>query len=279
MSHPTSRRFYRGPRQEPGQTRHPHSSRVAYVGATITKGTSASKFAPPDLGHGATVIEGPSAGTLIPSDFGDGSTDIEGPSAFTPAPSNFGDGITVIEGPSPSTGNADARAPSGSTVDKEAKSSFVTEPQSTFAEMSDYFSEERPFVVLMEEKGVIGALQILDQRLRTVCVTPLPSLDLFGSALKHGALTYTYHRLQAGYDKILSSKVCRNGSAGWQCPRHRLCALIRKTNIAFFFCSAYVEAHTLDRQEDRARTDRSHESGRYAKTAYETRTLFVFPAP
>ena len=78
--------------------------------------------------------------------------------------------MTVIEGPSPDTGNADTCAPSEGTVDEEAKSSFVTEPQSTFAKMSDYFSEERPFVVLIEEKGVIGALQMLDQRLRTVCV-------------------------------------------------------------------------------------------------------------
>ena len=88
-----------------------------------------------------------------------------------PALSDFGDGVTVIEGPSASIGYAHAQGhvASGSSRGKGAELSKSS--HSTFAKTSDYFSEERPFVVLVGKKGVIGALQELDQLLRTVCIT------------------------------------------------------------------------------------------------------------
>jgi len=86
-----------------------------------------------------------------------------------PSPSDFGDGATVIEGPSASIGYAHAQGhvASGSSRGKGAELSAKS--HSTFSKTSDYFSEERPFVVLVGKKGVIGALQELDQLLRTVC--------------------------------------------------------------------------------------------------------------
>ena len=86
-----------------------------------------------------------------------------------PAPSDFGDGTTIIEGPSPSKGYAHAHAPGGiSSRGKGAEVSSLVKPYSTFAKTPDYFSEERPFVVLIKKTGVIGALQELDGHLRTV---------------------------------------------------------------------------------------------------------------
>jgi len=99
-----------------------------------------------------------------------------------PAPSDFGDGATAIEGPSASIGYAHAHGhvASGSGRGKGAELPFATKSRSTFAKTSDYFAEERPFLVLIGKKGVIGALQELDQHLRTVCVllSPLFSLAL-----------------------------------------------------------------------------------------------------
>jgi hypothetical protein len=99
-----------------------------------------------------------------------------------PAPSDFGDGATAIEGPSASIGYAHAHGhvASGSNRGKGAELSFATKSPSTFAKTSDYFAEERPFLVLIGKKGIIGALQELDQHLRTVCVllSPLFSLAL-----------------------------------------------------------------------------------------------------
>jgi len=87
-----------------------------------------------------------------------------------PAPSDFGDGATVIEGPSASIGYAHAQGhvASGSSRGKGAELP-VAKSHSTFAKTSDYFSEERPFLELTGKKGVIGALQELDQLLRAVC--------------------------------------------------------------------------------------------------------------
>ena len=95
-------------------------------------------------------------------------------------PSEFGDGATVIEGPSASIGYAHAHGhvASGSSRGKGAELSPVTKSHSTFAKTVDYFAEERPFVVLIGKKGVTGALQELDQHLRTVSVLLLPHFSL-----------------------------------------------------------------------------------------------------
>ena len=77
-----------------------------------------------------------------------------------PLPSDFGDGVTVIEGPTPSTAYAHARGKGGEV-------SPPVKTYTTFAKTSDYFSEDRPFVVLIGRKGIIGALQELDGHLRT----------------------------------------------------------------------------------------------------------------
>jgi hypothetical protein len=84
-----------------------------------------------------------------------------------PAPSDFGDGTTIIEGPLPSTAYAHAHAPGGSRG-KGAEAPSLSKPHTTFAKTTDYFSEERPFVVLIKKTGVVGALQELDAHLRAV---------------------------------------------------------------------------------------------------------------
>jgi hypothetical protein len=84
-----------------------------------------------------------------------------------PAHSEFGDGTTIIEGPMPSYKHA--HVPTGGNIrGKGVEASSSDKAYSTFAKASDYFSEERPFVVLTGKKGVIGALQELDGLLRTV---------------------------------------------------------------------------------------------------------------
>jgi hypothetical protein len=87
-----------------------------------------------------------------------------------PTPSDFGDGSTVIEGATANTGYAHAHA-SRTSRGKGDELSPLTKTQSTFAKTTDYFSEERPYVVRIGTKGVIGALQELDQRLRQVRAT------------------------------------------------------------------------------------------------------------
>jgi len=100
-----------------------------------------------------------------------------------PAQSEFGDAATMIDGPAGSYGytstsyvHAQAHAASGRA--KGAESANARGTVSTFARTPDYFSEERPFVVHIGKKGVLGALEELDQHLRT-----------------------------GGYNKILSDKV------------------------------------------------------------------------
>ena len=96
-----------------------------------------------------------------------------------PAQSEFGDAATVIDGPAGSTGYAStsaykhtqAHVVSGRAKGAESASMPGT-ALTTFARMPDYFSEERPFVVLIGKKGVLGALQELDAHLRTVRVVP-----------------------------------------------------------------------------------------------------------
>jgi len=83
-----------------------------------------------------------------------------------PSPSDFGDGATVIEATMPSTGFAHGHVPGGSSRGKGVESSpSKANAHTTFAKTSDYFSEERPFVVLIGKKGVIGALEELDNHL------------------------------------------------------------------------------------------------------------------
>lgn len=91
-----------------------------------------------------------------------------------PAPSDFGDGATVIEGPTPSQAHAYGAhvPPGGSSARGKGVEMFAPAKTSgfrdgsTFAKTSDYFSEERPFVVLIGKGGVIGALRELDEHLR-----------------------------------------------------------------------------------------------------------------
>ena len=92
-----------------------------------------------------------------------------------PAQSEFGDASTMIDGPTGSYGytstsaayiHAQAHAASGRA--KGAESANARGTMSTFARMPDYFSEERPYVVHIGKKGVLGALEELDEHLRTV---------------------------------------------------------------------------------------------------------------
>ncbi|KAH9170108.1 hypothetical protein EDB89DRAFT_2072398 [Lactarius sanguifluus] len=100
-----------------------------------------------------------------------------------PAQSEFGDAATMIDGPpgasrsgSASTyKHAHAHVASGRANGAESASGTAL---TTFARTPDYFSEERPFVVLIGKRGVLGALEELDGHLRA-----------------------------AGHNKILSNKV------------------------------------------------------------------------
>ena len=93
-----------------------------------------------------------------------------------PAPSDFGDGTTVIEGAAPGHAHAyGAHVPTGanSTRGKGVETSSPVKASgfrdsATFARTTDYFSEERPFVVRIGKHGVIGALRELDEHLRNV---------------------------------------------------------------------------------------------------------------
>jgi hypothetical protein len=86
-----------------------------------------------------------------------------------PAPSDFGDGATVIEGATPSQAYAHGGRGKGVETSSPAKTSGLRD-SSTFAKTTDYFSEERPFVVIIGKNGVIGALRELDEQLRNVCM-------------------------------------------------------------------------------------------------------------
>jgi hypothetical protein len=96
-----------------------------------------------------------------------------------PAPSDFGDGSTVIEAVTPSQAHAHGASAhvrhggrGGKAVEflPEKTSSGYHRDSTTFAKTSDYFSEERPFVVLIGKGGVIGALRELNEHLRQVCM-------------------------------------------------------------------------------------------------------------
>ncbi|KAI0269650.1 hypothetical protein BGY98DRAFT_937730 [Russula aff. rugulosa BPL654] len=68
-----------------------------------------------------------------------------------PAPSDFGDGSTVIESATPTQSRQ-----KGVETFSPAKPSGHYRDLTTFAKTTDYFSEERPFVVVVGKDGVIG---------------------------------------------------------------------------------------------------------------------------
>ncbi|KAH9061803.1 hypothetical protein EDB83DRAFT_2520237 [Lactarius deliciosus] len=87
-----------------------------------------------------------------------------------PAQPEFGDAATMIDGPGASRSgsastykHANAHVASGRAKGAESASGTAL---TTFARMPDYFSEERPFVVLIGKRGVLGALEELDGHLR-----------------------------------------------------------------------------------------------------------------
>lgn len=87
-----------------------------------------------------------------------------------PAQSEFGDATTVIDGPSgsfmPSAAYIHMQSLRGKGVESP---SHVTKPStSTFARTANYFSEERPFLVLIDKRGIVAALQELDAQLHAV---------------------------------------------------------------------------------------------------------------
>ena len=100
-----------------------------------------------------------------------------------PGHSEFGDATTVIDGPTGSSGYgsssqyAHMHALGAGGRGKGAESPSAAVKPSTFSRTANYFSEERPFLVLIGKKGVVGALQELDAQLRAVrTVTTLTCL-------------------------------------------------------------------------------------------------------
>lgn len=87
-----------------------------------------------------------------------------------PGHSEFGDATTVIDGPTVSSSqyaHMHALGAGGRGKGAESPTARATKP-STFSRTANYFSEERPFLVLIGKKGVVGALQELDAHLRNV---------------------------------------------------------------------------------------------------------------
>lgn len=137
-----------------------------------------------------------------------------------PAPSDFGDGATVIEAATPTQAHGhgahvplggSSRRGKGAESSPPAKTSSGYHDRTTFAKTSDYFSEERPFVVTIGKKGVTGALRELDEHLRNVCTNfsffliTLP-FDARLPSPTTNPLCVCW--LQAGHSKIISDKVC-----------------------------------------------------------------------
>ena len=189
-----------------------------------------------------------------------------------PAHSEFGDGTTVIEGPTPTY--AHAHVPIGSSRGKGAEASLVKKAYSTFAKTSDYFSESRPFVVHIGKKGVIGALQDLDSLLREVCAFSLSRPCWVFPAAHDPFLRFACCRRDITRSFPTRCVTCSEGAL---CCGPLLGVLIRRTD--FFFPSARIEPHELDRQGDWAGTHWAHQSWWLAKGAHETGTLSRFPVP
>ncbi|KAN0135811.1 hypothetical protein V8E53_006263 [Lactarius tabidus] len=85
-----------------------------------------------------------------------------------PSHSEFGDATTVIDGPSgsyvPSAAYIHMQSMRGKGV--ESPSAQVSKPNaSTFSRTANYFSEERPFLVRIDKRGIVAALQELDEQL------------------------------------------------------------------------------------------------------------------
>ncbi|KAH8994231.1 hypothetical protein EDB92DRAFT_1976761 [Lactarius akahatsu] len=96
-----------------------------------------------------------------------------------PAQPEFGDAATMIDGPGASrSGSASTHKHAHAHVASGRAKGAESASGTTFARTPDYFSEERPFVVLIGKRGVLGALEELDGHLRA-----------------------------AGHNKILSNKV------------------------------------------------------------------------
>ena len=137
-----------------------------------------------------------------------------------PAPSDFGDGTTIIEAATPSHAHAHgAHVPPGGSsgrgkgvdTSSAAKTSSGYRDSSTFAKTTDYFSEERPFVVLIGKSGVIGALRQLDEHLRNVRMNSFLILtppSFFTLVIFRRQLILCVCWLQSGHNKIISDKVC-----------------------------------------------------------------------
>ncbi|KAI9439401.1 hypothetical protein BJY52DRAFT_1217290 [Lactarius psammicola] len=127
-----------------------------------------------------------------------------------PAQSEFGDAATVIDGPAGSTSYASAykhaHAHTASGRAKGAESASVPGTAlTTFARTPDYFSEERPFVVLIGKKGVLGALEQLDAHLRTAGHNKILSdkvpTDWIGKEIAPGMIGLINH---GGMPKLLT---------------------------------------------------------------------------
>ncbi|KAH9170107.1 hypothetical protein EDB89DRAFT_2072397 [Lactarius sanguifluus] len=126
-----------------------------------------------------------------------------------PAQSEFGDAATMIDGPTAggsgfASANKHAHAHVASGRAKGAESASGT-ALTTFARTPDYFSEERPFVVHIGKKGVLGALEELDGHLRTAGHSKILSdkvpTDWIGKEIAPGMIGLINH---GGMPKVLT---------------------------------------------------------------------------
>ncbi|KAH9016795.1 hypothetical protein EDB85DRAFT_2204783 [Lactarius pseudohatsudake] len=126
-----------------------------------------------------------------------------------PAQSEFGDAATMIDGPTASGSgfasaykHAHAHVASGRAKGAESASGTAL---TTFARTPDYFSEERPFVVHIGKKGVLGALEELDGHLRTAGHSKILSdkvpTDWIGKEIAPGMIGLINH---GGMPKLLT---------------------------------------------------------------------------
>ncbi|KAH9008960.1 hypothetical protein EDB84DRAFT_1571640 [Lactarius hengduanensis] len=128
-----------------------------------------------------------------------------------PAQPDFGDAATMIDGPGASRSgsgsastykHAHAHVASGRAKGAESASGTAL---TTFARTPDYFSEERPFVVLIGKRGVLGALEELDGHLRTaghnnILSNKVPT-DWIGKEIAPGMIGLINH---GGMPKLLT---------------------------------------------------------------------------
>ncbi|KAF8272431.1 hypothetical protein EI94DRAFT_1776807 [Lactarius quietus] len=117
-----------------------------------------------------------------------------------PSHSEFGDATTVIDGPTGSSGYTYAH------MQALGGRAGVTKPSTvTFSRTANYFSEERPFLVLINKKGVVGALQELDAQLRAAGYNKILSdktpTDWIGKEIAPGMIGLINH---GGMPKLLT---------------------------------------------------------------------------